>query len=290
MQNSTSLENINTVIGSNVTPTNYSISDNANEKSAVSKFEPIQFCPEIGKRPAVNMIRVPCRARGVCDTHTPQSAYFEISEDCLHGKSLLCSHKLCRESGRIFRYCKMCNQATAKRNFSKRHAHVPIDIRGVGSITSNSKKRKVSVDVDEKSLDSFMYANAEDGTSDGETSESSLSIGYTEGNSDFTVLMMVTQSEASLLELVRNRPSGREATDRWIQDILLAHDNHENEREQPQERMASLDRFEIFADNDESEREQPQERMHSLDKFEILTESFDNLVTFTKSFENLVMK
>ena len=297
MQNSTSLENMNTAIDSNVTPTNYSISDNANEKSAVGKVEQLQFCPEIGKCPVVNMIRIPCRARGVCHTHTPQSAYFEIPEDCQDGKSLLCSHKLCRESGRMFRYCKVCDQVTVKRNFSKRHAHgimarSPVDIARVESINSNSKKRKVSVDVDGKSLDSFMYPN--EGTSDGETSESFPSvvpsIVYSEGNSDSTVRMVVTRSEASLLELVRNRPSGREATDRWIQDILLVLDNHENEREQPQERVASLDRFEIFTDNDESEREQPQERMLSLDNFDILTESFDNFVTFTKSFEKLVMK
>mmetsp|Transcript_25341 Transcript_25341/g.38417 ORF Transcript_25341/g.38417 Transcript_25341/m.38417 type:complete len:289 (+) Transcript_25341:123-989(+) len=69
------------------------------------------------------MIRVPCHARNVDDTHTPQTAYFEYPEDITHGRVLRCSHKLCRESGRQFRFCKICNKICAKRNFSSRHAH-----------------------------------------------------------------------------------------------------------------------------------------------------------------------
>ena len=134
----------------------------------------------------------------------------------------------------------MCDQVTAKRKFSKRHAHgimarSPVDIRRVDSITSNSKKRKVSVDVFGESITNFlMYSKGKDGTSDEETSESvpsvvpsivcvSRLIVYTEGNPDSAALMMVTRNESSLLELVRNRPSGREATERLIQDIVGLH-------------------------------------------------------------------
>ena len=67
---------------------------------------------------------IACPARGVCDTHTPQSAYFQIPQDCEHGASFVCSHDLCRESGRFFRYCGVCDQIAAKRNFTKRHAHL----------------------------------------------------------------------------------------------------------------------------------------------------------------------
>ena len=81
-------------------------------------------CQEDAGRLLTSTRTIPCPARGVCDSHTPRDAYFVISQDCEHGKMLQCSHARCRGSGRHFRYCKVCDQVTAKRNFNKRHEHL----------------------------------------------------------------------------------------------------------------------------------------------------------------------
>jgi len=68
--------------------------------------------------------RIPCKARGMGASHTPQTAYFEIRLGAIrHGDTLVCSHPTCSGSGRRFRYCSVCECPVAKRNFVKRHSH-----------------------------------------------------------------------------------------------------------------------------------------------------------------------
>lgn len=54
--------------------------------------------------------RLPCKARGMGDSHTTTTAFFDIPHDLKHGAVLACSHRLCANSGRRFRYCQGKNQ------------------------------------------------------------------------------------------------------------------------------------------------------------------------------------
>jgi hypothetical protein len=72
--------------------------------------------------------RYPCRARGISDNHTPGTAYFDVPFNAPHGLLLVCSHEICAKSGRAFRFCGFCRHPCAKRNFSKRHSHVDLNI------------------------------------------------------------------------------------------------------------------------------------------------------------------
>ena len=278
-----------TVIAPNETPSR-SIDNNPTEEAlSSSAFDPIPFCHEAEEAwplttATTAMIRIPCRARGVCDTHTPQSAYFELPADCVHGKTLVCSHRLCRESGRIFRYCKVCNQVTAKRNFSKRHAHETHDnnqsllrpltpLVCADSLNSKTKKRKVSADAEGESLVSiFMDAMGTEGSSsESETSTDRTTVVpstvYTNDDPD-SLFTMVSRAEASLLDLVRSRASHGESTVRLIQDILQSNEVLSQRRIMEEE---------ILTD-DESEREEPTSRMPSLERLDVFTESFENLM------------
>jgi len=74
--------------------------------------------------------KMPCRARGVPSHHTFATAYFLIKKDTPHGELLNCSHPFCSEKGFKFRYCMFCKLPVAKRNFTKRHSHLPTDSHG----------------------------------------------------------------------------------------------------------------------------------------------------------------
>ena len=50
--------------------------------------------------------RIPCKARGMGETHTQATAYFDIPINLQHGAIMMCSHPACSGSGRRFRYCK----------------------------------------------------------------------------------------------------------------------------------------------------------------------------------------
>ena len=218
---------MNAGIRPNKTPSSVVSDEQAYKTLNSSAFEPIPFCPEVGQatwRPMATTMRIPCRARRVCDSHTPQSAYFELPIDSFHGKTLVCSHPRCRDSGRIFRYCKVCNQVAAKRNFGRRHAHdadndnqAPMPVPGFplsrpDSPNSYTIKSKVSFDVEgEYFVDMIMGAIlGEESTSESETTASRTSVApstdYTVGDQD-SVFMMVSRSEAALLDLVRSRGS-----------------------------------------------------------------------------------
>lgn len=67
--------------------------------------------------------RMPCKARGVPGEHVASNAYIDIPVDAKHGTLLSCSHPSCRHSGRLFRFCSVCQVPVAKRNFARRHAH-----------------------------------------------------------------------------------------------------------------------------------------------------------------------
>jgi hypothetical protein len=82
--------------------------------------------------------RYPCKARNVCETHNPESAYIELPPDVSHGMTLFCSHPTCVKTGRVFRWCEVCALIVAKRNFVKRHSHGLLP----------SKRNRASYDID----------------------------------------------------------------------------------------------------------------------------------------------
>jgi hypothetical protein len=82
--------------------------------------------------------RYPCKARNVCETHNPESAYIELPPDVSHGMTLFCSHPTCVKTGRVFRWCEVCALIVAKRNFVKRHSHGLLP----------SKRNRVSHEID----------------------------------------------------------------------------------------------------------------------------------------------
>jgi hypothetical protein len=99
--------------------------------------------------------RIPCRARGLSKDHTTDSAFFKVPVDAPHGLLLSCSHPECADSGRRFRYCTVCANPVAKRNFPKRHGHGLVhsakDLREVdymcGFIDSATADEEMSCDV-----------------------------------------------------------------------------------------------------------------------------------------------
>ncbi|KAI2507859.1 hypothetical protein MHU86_6517 [Fragilaria crotonensis] len=277
-----------TIIAPYETPNCFIFEDPMEDAYSSNAFEPIPFRPEPGpERPGKDtpMIRIPCRARGVCDSHTAQNAYFELTTDSVHGKILVCSHRLCRESGRIFRYCKVCHQVTAKRNFSKRHAHEINDnnmLKGpdiptvrADSPNSKTKKRKVSLDAECESLVSVMIESmrTEESKSESElwTDQRWRTVGPRSVDAfedPDSVFMIVSQAEANLLDLVRRRASSGDDTIRLTQDVLLTTDVLSQRRIMEEE---------ILTDN-ESDREEATSRMPSLEGLDMFNESFENLM------------
>ena len=67
--------------------------------------------------------RFPCKARSVREGHTADTAYLTIPPCAQHGLVLACSHPECRESGKRFCFCAVCDLPISKRNFPKRHSH-----------------------------------------------------------------------------------------------------------------------------------------------------------------------
>mmetsp|Transcript_11724 Transcript_11724/g.27145 ORF Transcript_11724/g.27145 Transcript_11724/m.27145 type:complete len:295 (+) Transcript_11724:1999-2883(+) len=67
--------------------------------------------------------KFPCRARGIESSHNAKNAFLEVPAGCVHGTIIVCSNSSCVASGRQFRYCSVCDQPVAKRNFMQRHSH-----------------------------------------------------------------------------------------------------------------------------------------------------------------------
>ena len=84
--------------------------------------------------------RFPCRARNVCGSHTPETAYIELPHDATHGLHLYCSHPQCKGSKRAFRWCEICHVIVAKRNFIKRHSHGLLQAARRGSCMKIKKR------------------------------------------------------------------------------------------------------------------------------------------------------
>ena len=58
--------------------------------------------------------RMPCKARGVPGEHVAKNAFIDIPLNAKHGTLLSCSHASCRHSGRLFRFCSVCQVPVAK--------------------------------------------------------------------------------------------------------------------------------------------------------------------------------
>lgn len=85
------------------------------------QYQPVEVYNNDRKR--TNILRFPCKARGLPDSHNARTAYIDVPANASHGTIVLCSHALCSSSGRQFRYCSVCMIPVAKRNFAKRHSH-----------------------------------------------------------------------------------------------------------------------------------------------------------------------
>ena len=112
-------------------PTNMSLSSLPLPEKRL-KQQPM--CQEVSKSSSKPYVRVfPCRARGFKNSdgsgegsgvrHNESTAVLRIRSDAPHGTVVVCSHKACADSGRRFRWCAVCQQPVAKRNFMKRHCH-----------------------------------------------------------------------------------------------------------------------------------------------------------------------
>ena len=67
--------------------------------------------------------RIPCKARGMDESHNADTAYFVVHPDTPHGELLTCSYPPCAASKRRFRYCTKCKTGFAERNFIRLHGH-----------------------------------------------------------------------------------------------------------------------------------------------------------------------
>lgn len=237
--------NMITAMASNNITSNQNIAKKSNQTLICTMASKTSTHQDVGDALTLNSPSVrfiPCRARGVCDTHTPQSAYFTLPQDCKHGTSLLCSHSLCRESGRGFRYCKVCDQVTAKRNFNKRHCHHP-DVGGStcstelstsDSFSRSSKKRKRFVDADGDSSSASSIADVkripqeimrsdENASSNSGDVPSTVYTTVKAGSS--SMHMELSWGEARLIQHIRMRGGSQEETLRWIHEILECDSN-----------------------------------------------------------------
>lgn len=296
---------MNTTIHSNDIPNSHNV-DQANEKLDSTTVCRIPSCQD-AENPVKRIIA--CRARGVCDTHTPQSAYFEIPQDCEHGTSFVCSHDLCRESGRLFRYCKVCDQITAKRNFSKRHAHLiaprsptcPVEMVVINDdavSSTNSKKRRkllcVSPDGDSHAgssrladlMCSFKKASTcEDDLPMSTTSilvprfhqSAVCSVGEAVRNPSM-LRMGISPTEARLIERIRSNQDNELETISWVYRILAERDRKRTRMEQ-----------DYLPDTQGVRQVQPQSRLPSLDGFEIFDDIFNSIDFSTPNDRNLTL-
>ena len=244
-------------------------------------------CCQDAEKPLTRIIA--CRARGVCDTHTPQSAFFEIPQDCEHGTSFVCSHDLCRESGRVFRYCKVCDQITAKRNFSKRHGHLNaprsptcpaemmINSDYSVSSTNSKKRRKLLCDSSGASrdrisiiVDAMLGSFNEESICENDITTRTMRIlvpgfhhsaVYNSGEAVPNPPMLrmgISRTEARLIERIRSNRKSQTETISWVYQILADRDRKTTRMEE-----ANL------PDTQGVRQVETQSRLHSLDGFEI---------------------
>lgn len=69
----------------------------------------------------------------------PQTAFFEVPANAVHGEELVCSHPICRHGGIKFLLCKYCDEPVAKRSFRLNHSHK--ELQDAEKKNSSTKKR-----------------------------------------------------------------------------------------------------------------------------------------------------
>jgi hypothetical protein len=166
-----------------------------------------------------DFVRQPCKARGVVckagqNPHVARFAYIDIPAGTQHGTVLSCSHPICIESGRLFRYCAHCRTAVAKRNFNVRHAHGNLN-SPPGLKTGNGVK---SEDAYSEIADSLIPSVI----SIGDFKEPQM---WLENGS--SRLVSLTASELEIIELLRSRPveGNVREMELWKDSILQVADN-----------------------------------------------------------------
>lgn len=92
-------------------------SQSAFSHSVYSQSEFMNAPVQAGGGPGFFFRRMPCKARGVPGEHVAKNAYVDIPLNAKHGTVLSCSHPACRLSGRLFRFCAVCQVPVAKVSF-----------------------------------------------------------------------------------------------------------------------------------------------------------------------------
>ena len=64
-----------------------------------------------------------------------------VTEDTEHGEGLVCSFPTCRNAGIKFRYCKLCNDAIARRSFKEHQASHDADVDAVEDQTGEIDRK-----------------------------------------------------------------------------------------------------------------------------------------------------
>lgn len=113
--------------------------DHGDEQAVFSSFSNVIQPPSSSKAETSTPTRYPCKARNVAPDHNNDTAYLELPANPCHGHQLYCSHRECKESGRAFRWCDVCQIVVAKRNFMKRHSH------GLMAPTKSTSTKKPAV-------------------------------------------------------------------------------------------------------------------------------------------------
>lgn len=182
--------------------------------------------------------RVPCKARGMGDSHTSSTAYFDIPLNLQHGAILACSHPGCAASGRRFRYCQVCEVPVAKRNFIKRHSHGLIPAGDPILVASQNASRASESLLEAKDDDYSEESNKRHRSVSYDAADTLNQLGSKRKggqltsekplNSNASVKSMQDASsqlnviEIQWLKLLYNRPSAddKEASEEWMSSIL----------------------------------------------------------------------
>ena len=196
---------------------------------------------EVGESIAENSggsFSVPCKARGMPLDHTAKvcssfqirsqsivlgkwclrseltllllsskTAFIVIPAGAVHGESLTCSYKACRDGGIKFRYCAVCKKPVTKRNFRQRHTHA--GELGLGDCDDDQPEKD-----DVKNLSTIYPSDAGETASLSNTSNKFKLRQNHGSNSDFR-LSGIQQKDANMNSLRKNpTPRARERAKR----------------------------------------------------------------------------
>jgi len=190
--------------------------------------------------PFPELIKVPCRARGMTLDHNAKTAYFSIPDGTEHGQDLVCSHQLCREQGVKFQFCAFCQCPVAKRNFRNRHLHIDGTNPAIAQRDVVKKRKARGPEDSEPSVtnnkirnewndpDPYVVKGQSSGvvpntdSSQDATSSSKVS-GIASLNSDTEPARPMTDRERKWAALLESRPIGgsKKEIEMWLSRVMI---------------------------------------------------------------------